>query len=202
MGGFLGPDLTNAARRVPPGRFAEILRDGNGAMPPFRFDELAQRALFAYLEAVDATGQGTPPPPPGEIGVLFEAALARWRAAGGTVPSEVERGAFEALRRGCGGCHRSFAAQGNLHAPDLSLAVAHLGADGVRRVLTTGRGAMPVMNLAPDEREALVALLTWVGRHREALAPGRAPKLAEVPWFAYPPPRNVVAAAAAEPSLP
>lgn len=185
MGGFLGPDLTNAAQRVPPGRFAEILRDGTRSMPAFRLDEFSQRALFAYLEAVDATGQGTPPAPPGEFGALFDAALERWRAAGKPVPEEVRRGAEEAMRRGCGGCHRSFAARGALRAPDLSLAVAHLGREGVLRVLRDGRGAMPKMDLTDSERESLVALLSWVGERRDELSPGPPRTWREVSWWAY-----------------
>ncbi len=58
FGGFLGPDLTNAASRVTPSRLKELLRDGLGAMPAFRFSEEQTSALISFLRAMDASGQG------------------------------------------------------------------------------------------------------------------------------------------------
>ncbi len=60
-GGFLGPDLTNFARRFPDGGavLEAWLLSGPGAMP--RFDHLPaddRQALWAWLEAVDRTGVG------------------------------------------------------------------------------------------------------------------------------------------------
>ncbi len=186
MGGFLGPDLTNAARRVPPARFAELLQSGTGVMPAFHLGEQERAAVLAYLEAIDATGQGTPLAPPGEVGPLFAASLGRWEAQGRSLPADVAAGAAAVASHGCDGCHRGFAAEGVGRAPDLSLAARHLGLDGVRAVLGSGRGAMPPASLDEGQTAAVTALLAWVGEHRDELAPSRTLALADLPWFAYP----------------
>lgn len=183
MGGFLGPDLTNAATRVPQGRFDALLQDGRGPMPAFHLDAHQREAVWAYLQAVDTTGQGTPPAPAGESGGLFVAAFDRWQAAGGEVPADVVAGEAVVVARGCGGCHRSFAAGGVSRAPDLSLAIPHLGEAGVRAMLADGRGAMPPQGLDVADTDGVIALLGWVAERRDTLAPARSPELT---WWAYP----------------
>lgn len=186
MGGFLGPDLTNAARRVPPARFAEVLQYGTPTMPAFHLDQAQRGAILAYLEAIDATGRGTPPAPAGERGPLFAAGLQRWESSGREVPEEVRAGVRLVASRQCGTCHLSFAPAGAQRAPDLSLAVLHLGESGVHAVLRHGRGAMPAALLDSAEAASVVALLRWVGEHRDALAPLDALPLDRIPWYAYP----------------
>ena len=188
MGGFLGPDLTNAARRVPSARFAQLLQQGAAPMPAYHFDAAARASLWAYLQAVDATGQGTPAPPAGDDGPLFAAGLQRWRERAGPVPERVVLGARLVAEGSCGACHRSFAVDPQLRAPDLSLAMAHLDERQVRLVLAHGRGAMPPMPLDARQTEDVVAFLRWLAAHRDAIAPSRSATPAQLPWFAYPRP--------------
>jgi hypothetical protein len=87
-------------------------------------------------------------------------------------------------------------------APDLSLAVGHLGRDGVRRVILGGRGVMPPGLVNAQEAESVIALLAWVGEHRERLSPAAPVALVDVPWFAYPASRGVLPSPAAAPAAP
>ena len=57
-GGFLGPDLTNFASRADEARLGAWLIAGPGAMPSFEMPPDEQAALWAWLEAIDSTGQG------------------------------------------------------------------------------------------------------------------------------------------------
>lgn len=186
MGGFLGPDLTNAAGRVPPARFAALLQTGAGAMPAYHLDSHARAALLAYMEAVDATGQGTPAQPAADSGPIFAAGLQRWRARGGAVPKNVAAGAQVVADGSCGGCHQSFAVDPVLRAPDLSLTLAHLEEADVRQVLASGRGAMPPQGMDARQTEQVLAFLRWLSAHRDDLAPRRSLSVATLPWFAYP----------------
>lgn len=60
MGGYIGPDLTNAISRVG-GRTVEwVLGHGRGAMPDFEITREEAAGVAAFLEAVDATGTFPP----------------------------------------------------------------------------------------------------------------------------------------------
>jgi mono/diheme cytochrome c family protein len=200
MGGFLGPDLTNAAQRVPPARFTQLLDRGAGTMPAFHLSANESQAVAAYLAAVDATGQGTPPAPSGEPGPLFAAAFARYHSPNKPPPSSVARGASIVAARQCSACHLSFGVNPATHAPDLSFAIPFLGVSGVRAVLEGGRGAMSAQHLTPNETDDVVALLRWIAEHRDDLAPHVQPKI-DAPWLAYPA-RPTSAHIAAAPSSP
>lgn len=195
MGGSLGPDLTNAAARVPPQRFAQLLQQGAGPMPAYHLDAPSRAAVWAYLQAVDATGRGTPAPPPADAGPLFAAALQRWRDRGGTVPADVAAGATLVAAGACGACHRSFAVDPQLRAPDLSLARRHLSAAEVATVLAQGRGSMPAMGLERRQTAQVQAFLAWLAQHRDAVAPQRAISWGALPWFAYGPSAGAAGAA-------
>lgn len=187
MGGFLGPDLTNAARRVPPARFAELLQDGSGPMPAYHLDGLQRAAVFAYLEAINATGQGTPPAPTPDTGPLFAAGLARWTAQGGAVPGLIAEGAQLVATGTCGACHRSFAVDSAIRAPDLSLAITHLDEASVRQVLAHGRGAMPAAGLDDRQTDAIIEFLRFLAANRDDVAPRKAGVFADLQWFEYRP---------------
>ncbi len=58
FGGFLGPDLTNAALRVRPERLRRLLVEGSGVMPAFGLTTSEIDAVDAFLEAMNETGQG------------------------------------------------------------------------------------------------------------------------------------------------
>ncbi len=186
MGGFLGPDLTNAARRVPPARFTELLQFGSGAMPAYHLDQDERDAVSAYLAAIDSTGQGTPPPPMPDAGPLFSAGLARWTEQGGTVPVRVAEGARIVASGTCAACHRSFSVDSVIRAPDLSLATSHLGPHQVRQLLAQGRGTMPASGLDAQQAGAVITFLGFLAAHRDAIAPRQPTVFTGLPWFEYP----------------
>ncbi len=185
MGGFLGPDLTNAARRVPPERYSQLLQEGSGPMPAYHLNSHQRDAVFAYLQALDATGQGTPLPPMPDAGPLFSAGLARWSAQGRALTDPVRQGADVVMKGSCGACHRSFAVDAAIRAPDLSLARGHLDEESVRRVLLHGRGIMPATGLSTDQAESVIAFLDFLATNRDAIVPRQTSVMSHLPWFEY-----------------
>ncbi len=189
-GGFIGPDLTNAAGLHGPDglseRLAAVLSEGPGAMPviPATSEEVA--ALAAFLVALDATGQGQARAPAGETRAdRFDAAVRERLPASGAVA----RGYGLYAARPCGACHAPLA-EGSTGAPDLSGVAERLSPEDLARVLAEGRlPRMPPTGLSPDERADLAAWLAWLGEHREGLvADVEAPSelaLAELPWWEF-----------------
>lgn len=185
MGGFIGPDLTNAARRVPPARYSQLLQEGSGPMPAYHLDSQQRAAVFSYLQAMDATGQGTPLPPTPDAGPLFAAGLERWSAQGRAVPDRVRDGAVIVMNGSCSACHRSFAVDSAIRAPDLSLARGHLDEESIRRVLLHGRGVMPATGLDAREAESVIIFLDFLATNRDAIAPRHEEVMTHLPWFEY-----------------
>ena len=62
FGGFLGPDLTNAAQHLTRARLDSVLTIGAGQMPAFGFSGSERAALSAFFDAMGATGIGQLPP--------------------------------------------------------------------------------------------------------------------------------------------
>jgi nitric oxide reductase subunit C len=66
LGGYLGPDLTDAAGRVSRARFEKVLARGSPPMPRFEMGENQRADLYEFLLYVDQTGNwpasGWPPP--------------------------------------------------------------------------------------------------------------------------------------------
>ena len=58
FGGFLGPDLTNAASSLTDARLRLILVSGAGRMPAFGFGDEDRSALKQFLVELDRTGIG------------------------------------------------------------------------------------------------------------------------------------------------
>ena len=56
MGGYLGPDLTNVARRIGPETIAWVVRHGRGSMPAFELEDEEVAAVTAFLVEMDGTG--------------------------------------------------------------------------------------------------------------------------------------------------
>ncbi len=150
QGGFLGPDLTNAASRMDASRLASLLTVGSGQMPAFHFRGEQIADLSAYLEALDrpdlgrgqlrlgAASEGSGP------GGTFDAVV---RNALGTASPEVAAGyaAFEA--RSCTGCHFPLS-DSPVGAPDLSTVTGRLTLAELGRVLTAvpSPGHTPAIN--------------------------------------------------------
>ena len=173
QGGFLGPDLTNAASRVDDARLASLLRVGSGQMPAYEYTAEQIGNVRAFLEGIDrpdiGRGQlrlgdptaGTSPQ------AAFEAAVAA------AVPSPSAAAGFETFRSGvCSACHFPFQTS-IVGAPDLSTAVERLDEATLRLVLTDGRplkGMPPPEPALSEERKTdLLAYLVWLNQDRSAL---------------------------------
>lgn len=56
LGGHIGPDLTNVARRRDEAYLRHVLRYGLGGMPPPAIDAQRAAELIAYLRQIDGLG--------------------------------------------------------------------------------------------------------------------------------------------------
>lgn len=189
-GGFIGPDLTNAAARGEPElrrRLDQALSHGPSGMPVIPATPADIDALNAWLAAIDRTGIGQARAP--ELAPMqerFEAAITAKLAA----DSEAGRGFGAWRERPCAACHQPLhdAANG---APDLSRATDRLTEAELEAVLTHGRSPrMPAPEPAftEQERADVAAWLMWLAEHREVLrADLESPALAwaDLPWWEY-----------------
>ena len=174
QGGFLGPDLTNAASRVDSARLASLLKVGSGQMPPLRFTDEEVASMSAFLSAMDRPeiGRGQLRLGSSEDGGLqasFERSVSE-SLAGAT--DEAAAG-FDLVRgRVCAACHYPFQTS-PVGAPDLSTVVERLSADSLAQVLTIGRPAKgmppPIPPLTDAERAEVTAYLAFLGRQKTAL---------------------------------
>lgn len=196
FGGFLGPDLTNVANRATANELAPLLDGGRKQMPAFGFTARQQRELFAFLAAMDASGQSQSSglrnrvaPPAGEhLRRLLDAAAPRLARP---LPDSARRGLAVAESLGCGQCHVPLTA-GRWRAPDWTVRVAERPRAEWLATIRTGRDAMPAHDLSDADLSALGDLLVWMAGHRALLAAVDA-KLCdrevfawgEVPWFEY-----------------
>ena len=199
QGGFLGPDLTNAASRVDSTRLVSLLTVGSGQMPPLAFTDDESAAMAAFLREMDrpeiGRGElrmGTPGEGAGAQ-AAFERAV---EAALGADLAEVDDG-FAAYRiRPCSACHFPFR-DSPVGAPDLSLVAGSLAPDSLDRVLAEGRPLMgmppPVPPLDDADRAAITAFLEFLAANREhlevqtrALAAGRSLDWGRLPWWEFP----------------
>lgn len=200
QGGFLGPDLTNAASRVDSMTLVSLLQVGSGQMPPIGLDESEISAMLAFLEAMDQPeiGRGQlrlgNPEKPGGLQAGFEEAIAGQLDRLG---AETARVGFEAIRtRPCASCHLPFRTS-TAGAPDLSTVAERLTGDSLRQVLRSGRPdrgmPQPVPPFAPDELEAVVAYLEYLNERRDelqsstsAVAGDRRIDWRRLPWWEFP----------------
>ena len=210
QGGFLGPDLTNAAGRVDSTRLVSLLTVGSGQMPPLGFSDEETAAMAAFLREMDrpeiGRGElrlGTPGEGAGAQAAFeraVEAALGDG-AAGGTDEDLAEVAAgFAAYRiRPCSACHFPFR-DSPVGAPDLSLvagAAGSLAPDSLDQVLAEGRPLLgmppPVPPLDAADRAAITAFLEFLAANREqleaateALAADRSLDWGALPWWEFP----------------
>jgi len=189
FGGFLGPDLTNAAPRLSRDRLDTILTEGYGQMPPFGMSSEQIDAIQAYLTEVDRTGVGQarrfPPVDP-------KAALAAVDAHAKEHPfpgnGKIGRALF-AMR--CTTCHCLFQSTplGPFVAADLTSACNRLNARELHETLIHGRPdkGMPPTALPDDQCAAVYDFLSWLAEHREALCRrlGISDDQQSMPWFEF-----------------
>lgn len=187
-GGFLGPDLTNAAARINRQRLDQILTEGNEQMPAFRFSSGQIDAIEAYLLALDQTGIGQArmhiPVPAADVHAEIEAFA-------------LEQGMPELAQAGhrtfigiCRSCHTPFRATplGPYLAADLSTVRDRLSDAEIKEVLTKGRprkGMIPT-GLDSARQDEVLAYFAWLSKHSDALRSriGDAKKI-DLPWWEY-----------------
>lgn len=173
QGGFLGPDLTNAASRVDDVRLATLLTVGSGQMPAMALTEAQIADVKAFLTEIDRedVGRGQlrlgDPEAGGGPQPAFEAAV---RAAAPTGAAAAGFGAFSS--RICSTCHVPFATS-VVGAPDLSTVAERLDEAGLADVLTHGRPEKgmppPAPPFSPEEVSAVTAWFSWLNANRGAL---------------------------------
>ena len=187
FGGFLGPDLTNAAGRLTHEHLDQILTEGRGSMPAFHFSSNEVTALESYLQALDETGIGQARrAPPVDTELLTQAIERQNREH----PMEDEaREGMETFGGSCSVCHTLFqsTALGPFVAPDLSTIAERVSNSEIDLVLANGRPArgMPASSLSPEGRRCVVRYFEWVATHRDALMPPGREDFDSLPWWEY-----------------
>ncbi|MFK7741433.1 MAG: c-type cytochrome [Planctomycetota bacterium] len=190
FGGFLGPDLTNAGKRLTTDRITQVLTLGSAQMPAFHFNEDEIFDMTAFLDELSDMGVGVPrrdkPLDPSEV----RAALDR-RLAEASPDEGVCRGAA-LFKQNCTACHIPLQATplGLQTAPDLSTAHQRIGATAVQETIANGRvdRGMPAWkHLGEQQVEDLTAFLKWLQDDRDALssACGAAGSEQSLPWWEY-----------------
>lgn len=196
QGGFLGPDLTNAASRVDETRLASLLTVGSGQMPAFDYTDEQIRQMRAFLEEIDRPDIGR-----GQLRLGDPAASTSPQATfeatvvAASPPAEAAAG-FDTFRSGvCAACHFPFQTS-VVGAPDLSTVAGRLSADEIRQVLTDGRPELgmppPAPALDEGEKDDLIAYFEWLARERSGLVAGmdrrsrdRSVDWSKLPWWEY-----------------
>ncbi len=192
FGGFLGPDLTNAAQRVPRARLAELLSKGSRQMPAFGLLSEDVDAVEAYLRAIDRAGIGVArhrlPPDIAAVTAAVQKAV-QAVAAAGEGNGDVGRG-HQLFTTFCASCHVPLRANplGLGVAPDPTGIAARLSPAQIDDVLVHGRIArgMPSAPLTPEQRPDVIAFLQWLHGARAALvaACGEGTPL-DLPWWEF-----------------
>ena len=194
FGGFLGPDLTNAADRLTPARIDAILTNGSGQMPAFRLPPADQRAMQRFLEEIDATGVGqlrayTGEPP----SVLLARLVSIGSGQNGGLSESAALGRDIVLRENCVDCHLPNH-QSAYQAPDLTLATGKHGREKLLSILASGVPGkpMPIFRLTPEQQTGVHDFLVWLGQNGVAIRNGfevtkRAAEssILDLPWFEY-----------------
>jgi len=187
FGGFLGPDLTNAADRLPRETLDEILTEGRSPMPAFHFSDGEIDALEAYLHALDATGIGQARRAPPVDRELLRAAIET--QARETPPTEAAMAGMRTFGGACSACHTLFQPTplGPFVAPDLSAVTERVPPGEIDRLLAEGRltRGMPASGLSPAARREVVSYLEWIASHREVLMPPGSGETDALPWWEF-----------------
>ena len=197
QGGFLGPDLTNAYRRVDTVRLKSILTIGSGQMPAFDFTAPQIQDFRSFLKAMDRPDLGY-----GQLRMASaDSGSTPWDRFGAVVAPllaaalDAEAGWDAMQARICSSCHLPLAAS-PVGAPDLSLAMGRMTADELRAVLVEGRIANgmppPMPAFSDDELDGMAAFMNWLNQNRatvasamEATDPDRSVRFRDIPWWEF-----------------
>lgn len=196
QGGFLGPDLTNAASRVDEARLASLLTVGSGQMPAFEYSVRQIGYVRAFLEEIDRPDIGRGQLRLGDAAAGTSPQGAFDAAVAAAAPPPAAAAGFATFRSGvCSACHFPFQTS-LVGAPDLSTAVDRVGPLELRLVLTGGRPlkGMPPPTPAFSERQKtdLIAYLEWLYENRSALLmdsnqrqAARSVDWSRLPWWEF-----------------
>jgi nitric oxide reductase subunit C len=190
FGGFLGPDLTNAAKRLTNERLDQVLTVGIAQMPAFHFNADQRLDIAAFLDELSVMGIGVPrrdkPLDPLLVRDTIDAHL-----QASSPPEAVTRGAM-AFQQNCSACHVPMQATplGLQTAPDLTTVLLRLDAKAVRTTIVDGRperGMQSWQHLPAETIDDLVAFVTWLNEQRPTLAEKAGGVGAEqpLPWWEY-----------------
>ncbi len=189
FGGFLGPDLTNAAARLERDQLDVRLALGEGQMPRYEMGTAEVDALWAFLEAMDQTGIGQARNP--HIAQARESAQTKALelviAESGDV--EVEAG-YEIFRTNtCQACHTLYAVSA-IGGPDLSISGGVLSAQEIVDVLEFGRPPMmPPSRLSADQMASVEAFISFLADRRQSVldrvVEESKPFWSSLPWWEY-----------------
>ncbi|MGY8777895.1 MAG: c-type cytochrome [Longimicrobiales bacterium] len=173
QGGFLGPDLTNAASRLDETRLVSLLTVGSGQMPAFNYSPEQIGHLRAFLEEIDRPdlGRGQLRLGDPDSGTTPQAAFEN--AVSTLAPAGAAGAGFDTFRSGiCSTCHFPFQ-RSIVGAPDLSTAVERVSDEELRTVLTDGRPALgmppPIPAFSENQKTDLIAWFHWLNENRVAL---------------------------------
>lgn len=197
QGGFLGPDLTNAASRVDSVRLRSLLTVGSGQMPALGLSDARIADVAAFLREIDRPdlGRGQLRLGSADEGAGPQALFAR--VIRDALPAGSPQAAgFDAWEsRSCTQCHVPFETS-VVGAPDLSGVTERLSLDELATVLGGGRPERGMPPPAPPfserERKDVVAWLRWLGANRATLrdrmtALGRTREVdwSGLPWWEF-----------------
>ena len=193
FGGFLGPDLTNAAATLTEARVDLILTAGSGLMPAFGLPAENRAALLRFLTELDRTGVSQPRLQPRRPTAELLDHLVATVTGRGEPLTDLEAAGLEILRREkCIACHLpNFDTP--VRAPDLTTVLDRRGEEQVLAVLAAGvpGKVMPKFAFSPRQQSGVIASLLWLGDHGEQAArvfevtrPGGW-SLSSIPWFEY-----------------
>ena len=196
QGGFLGPDLTNAASRVDETRLVSLLTVGSGQMPALSFNPRQIDQMNAFLKEIDRRDIGGgelrmgDPSTGTNVQEAFESAIID------LVPPTGTAAGFETFRTGmCKSCHFPFQTS-IVGAPDLSTTVERLSETELTEVLTSGRPEAgmppPVPGLSTGQIDDLISYFFWLNANRAELEgdtharqEDRTVNWRSLPWWEY-----------------
>lgn len=196
QGGFLGPDLTNAASRVDETRLASLLTVGSGQMPAFAYTDEQIASVRAFLEEIDRPDVGRGQLRLGDPAAGTSPQSAFEATVTAASPPAMAHAGFETFRSGaCTACHFPFQTS-LVGAPDLSTVVDRLGEAELRLVLSEGRPLVgmppPMPALSTAEQEELIAYFGWLRENRSDLLTNserrqaaRSVDWSRLPWWEY-----------------
>lgn len=171
FGGFLGPDLTNAAERVDPGRLTRLLTEGSASMPAFGLPLREINSVRAFLNEINETGRGQ---------LRFETQAEQssrsdrlLTAIGNELAEKPDDRANAGyglfLDRKCQECHLPNG-QNAVKGPNLFGVTKKLSPRQIDDILRDGRlPGMPAPELSDDERATVHAFLQWLTEHEERI---------------------------------